>query len=100
VVEKQLPEQADKLGAQFIEGLRGINSPLVKEVRGRGLLIGMEMANERVTARDVCEALMAKGILSKETHETVVRFAPPLVITAPEIEGAVETVAQVLQELA
>lgn len=96
-VEKQLPEQAAKLGQHFIEELKSINSPLIKEVRGKGLLIGMEIDSSKVTARGICEALMAKGLLSKETHETVVRFAPPLVITQNELNQAIDIIKTTIE---
>ncbi|HEB84390.1 MAG TPA: aminotransferase class III-fold pyridoxal phosphate-dependent enzyme, partial [Bacteroidetes bacterium] len=80
----------------FMERLRAIDSPHVKEVRGRGLLIGVEIRRESGVARPFCEALQAKGILAKETHESVIRFAPPLVITREEIDWALERIEAVL----
>ena len=96
-VEKQLPEAAQKLGDHFIKELRNINSPIISEVRGKGLLIGVEIDKSRASAREVCEALMAKGILSKETHETVVRFAPPIVITQSELDNALTIIKEVFE---
>ncbi len=93
--EKQLPEVANTLGAHFMKTLKEIKSPLIKEVRGKGLLIGVEVNSEIATASDVCEALMKKGILTKETHETVVRFAPPLVTTKAELDGALSIITSV-----
>ena len=72
--------------------LRKIDSPNVKEVRGKGLLIGVEMFSP---ARPFCEALMEKGILAKETHDLVVRFAPPLVISKKDLTWALERIAEV-----
>ncbi len=96
LVEEKLPERAAELGGYFMERLRAIDSPHVKEVRGRGLLIGVEIRRESGVARPFCEALQAKGILAKETHESVIRFAPPLVITREEIDWALERIEAVL----
>lgn len=97
IEDENLAERSAKEGEYFLKKLRSMNSPLIKEVRGRGLWIGMEV--QHVAARAVCECLMQKGILSKETHETVVRFAPPLVIERPELDWALEQIEAVLQEL-
>ena len=97
IEDEKLAERAAKEGTYFIEQLRAIDSPLIKEVRGRGLLIGMEV--QHVAARAICERLMEKGILSKETHETVVRFAPPLIIERKEIDWALEQIRATLKEL-
>ncbi len=94
-VEKQLPEVAHNLGEHFMKSLKSINSPLIKEVRGRGLLIGVEIDPALASAREVCEALMLKGVLTKETHETVVRFAPPLIVTKMELDNALEVIHSV-----
>lgn len=75
-----MAERAAELGAYFMEQLTEIPSPHVKEVRGKGLLIGVELKPEARGARRFCEALQKQGILAKETHENVIRFAPPLVI--------------------
>jgi len=98
-LDKQFHEQAEKLGQQFMDGLRNISNPIIKEIRGKGLLIGMEVNPEICSARQVCEALMQKGLLSKETHETVVRFAPPLVISPQEVDGALDIVKRTLASL-
>jgi ornithine--oxo-acid transaminase len=90
--DAQLTEQADKLGRQLMEGLRAISHPAIREVRGKGLLIGMELDPALISARAFCEHLMGLGILSKDTHDTVVRFAPPLVITEEEMERALTTI--------
>lgn len=99
VTEKRLPEHAEMMGEHFKEALRGIDHPWIKDVRGRGLLIGMEIDPDKGSARQVCEALMAKGILSKETHETVVRFAPPLIITRNELDQAINVIRNTMKEL-
>lgn len=90
--DAQLTDQADKLGRQLLEGLRAIGHPAIREVRGKGLLIGMELDPTLISARAFCEHLMRLGILSKDTHGTVVRFAPPLVITEEEMERALTTI--------
>jgi len=96
LVDENLVENARDLGAYFKERLQAIDSPHVKEVRGRGLLIGVELKHELGGARPFCEKLREKGLLCKETHDHVIRFAPPLVITKEEIDWAVERVAEVL----
>jgi ornithine--oxo-acid transaminase len=100
VIERDgLVAQSRELGQHFLQRLREIPSFLVGEVRGVGLLIGMDLRPEFVSARVVCETLHRYGILSKDTHGTVVRFAPPLVITKAEIDWAVERIAGALREL-
>ena len=76
--------------------MKKIVSPHVKEVRGRGLFIGVELNENAGGARRFCEALMGRGILCKETHENVIRFAPPLVIKKDEIDWAMESIEDVL----
>jgi len=97
--EDLVAESAAK-GAWLLDALRGIDSPLVREVRGRGLFIGLEIDPAHVRARAVVEKLMARGLLSKETHETVVRLAPPLAVPLELLEWAVEQVRETLAELA
>jgi ornithine--oxo-acid transaminase len=99
LVEDRLPERAAELGARLMAGLAGIRSPLVQDVRGKGLLIGVDIDPARATARRVVDALLARGVLSKDTHGTVVRFAPPLVIEPEEIDIAVETLRDALEEI-
>ena len=96
IVEEKLPERTAEFGAYFIEKLREMNSPLVKEVRGKGLLIGVELKPEAGKARPYCEKLMEHGLLCKETHKSVIRFAPPLVISRDEIDWAIQQVQIVL----
>jgi ornithine--oxo-acid transaminase len=84
------------MGDYFLSQLKGIDSPLIKEIRGRGLLIGVELLPEAGGARGFCERLKTKGLLCKETHENVIRFAPPLVITKEEIDWAMERIEPVL----
>ena len=93
---RQLAERAAQLGEYLVEQLSEIPSPHVKEVRGKGLLIGVELKPEAGGARRFCEALKQKGILAKETHENVVRFAPPLVIDKETIDWALPSIREVL----
>ncbi len=72
---------------------------MIRDVRGRGLFVGLEIDPELASARTVCEALMERGLLSKETHATVVRLAPPLVIRKTEIDWAIQQIRDVLAEL-
>ena len=78
IVEERLPERSAELGDYFMGRLRTLKAPSIRTVRGRGLFIGLVLDRP---ARPYCEALMAEGLLCKETHENVIRFAPPLVIT-------------------
>ena len=96
--EEDLPGRARRLGEQFMSRLKTLASPLIKTVRGKGLLIGLEVESRRITARRLCEALLAGGLLSKETHETVVRLAPPLIITEQQLEEALSIIRQVLND--
>ncbi|HEX9302332.1 MAG TPA: ornithine--oxo-acid transaminase [Casimicrobiaceae bacterium] len=97
--DEHLIERAAVEGAHLLERLSTISSPLIREVRGRGLFVGLEVKRERITARDVVDRLLARGILSKDTHGTVVRFAPPLVIDRNALDWAVEEVRAVFAEL-
>jgi ornithine--oxo-acid transaminase len=91
LLDEDLAGRADALGTWFMGQLRKLRTPV--EVRGRGLLIGVELAGE---ARPVCEALMRRGILCKDTHHTVVRFAPPLVVDRAALEHAMGVIAEVM----
>lgn len=96
IVEERLPARARYAGAKIIQGLRAIASPIVKEVRGRGLLIGIELTQP---ARVLSEMLLARGIAAKDTHDTVLRIAPPLVIEDAEIDLLLNTVRDAAAEL-
>ena len=96
LVEEGLIERAAEMGDYLVDRLRRIKSPYVKEVRGKGLLVGVELVPEAGGARRFCEALKERGVLCKDTHDTVIRFAPPLVITREEIDWAMERVEEVL----
>lgn len=98
LVDEKLIENSAVEGAWFLEKLRAIRSRHVKEVRGRGLWIGLELVPEAGGARRFCEALLSKGLLCKETHVNTIRFAPPLVIKRDELEWALERIDAVLRE--
>jgi len=99
IVEDDLVGRSAARGDYLIKALRDINSPLISDIRGRGLFVGIEIDPSLATARSVCEALMARGLLSKETHDTVVRLAPPLIISEAEIDWAVLQIRDVLGEI-
>jgi len=94
--DENLAERSAQLGEYFLEQLTEIPSPHVKEVRGKGLFIGVELKPEAGGARRFCEALKSKGILAKETHDNVIRFAPPLVIDKETIDWALPSIRDVL----
>ncbi|SFS62475.1 ornithine--oxo-acid transaminase [Paenibacillus sp. BC26] len=89
--DEELVKRSNELGAYFLEQLRQIDNPVIKEVRGRGLFIGLELHGE---ARPYCEKLKELGILCKETHETTIRFAPPLTITKEQLDWALTRIKQ------
>jgi ornithine--oxo-acid transaminase len=97
--DEGLVEQSRTLGAHMLERLRAIASPALKEVRGRGLWAGAEIDPAIASARETCERLLEKGVLSKETHHTVVRLAPPLVIPRADLDWALDRFEEVLHEL-
>ena len=97
LIEENLIQKSFDLGNYFRDKLKAIKSAYVKEIRGKGLFIGVELKPEAGGARRFCEALMKKGILCKETHENVIRFAPPLVIKKEEIDWAVGLVKEVME---
>ena len=96
LVEEHMIENAAEMGEYFLSGLSQIKSPYIKEVRGKGLLIGVELLPEVGGARGFCEKLMDRGLLCKETHDNIIRFAPPLVIKKEEIDWALEKIEKVL----
>jgi ornithine--oxo-acid transaminase len=96
LVEERLADRAAELGEWFMNELRAIDSPVVSEVRGRGLLIGVVVRNEAGLARPYCEALKERGILAKETHDQVIRFAPPLIIERAQLEETLAAAREVL----
>ena len=92
-------ENAAEQGKYFLEKLKTIKSKHVKEIRGKGLLIGIELKPEAGGARRFCEKLKDEGLLCKETHENVIRFAPPLIIKQKDLNWAFKRVKQVFKEL-
>ena len=94
--DERLAERAAEMGAYFRQRLTAMNSPHVEEVRGKGLLIGIQIKKAAGLAKPYCYAMMKEGILAKDTHEQVIRFAPPLVITQEEIDWACERIERVL----
>ena len=96
ILDERLSERSDELGTWFMDELRAIDSPHVEEVRGKGLMIGVVIKESSGTARPFCEALQERGILAKETHHQVIRFAPPLNIDRETLEFALEETRQVL----
>lgn len=99
LVDENLIQNAAEMGEYFQEQLAEIPSPHVKEVRGKGLLIGVELRPEAGGARRFCEALMERGILAKETHQHVIRFAPPLIIDRNTLDWALPRIREVLNLL-
>jgi ornithine--oxo-acid transaminase len=97
IIDEKLAERADEMGTWFMDELRSIDTPHVVEVRGKGMLIGVVVADDSGPAKPFCKALMKRGILAKETHEQVIRFAPPLVIDQETLEWVVPQVAEVVQ---
>jgi ornithine--oxo-acid transaminase len=95
LIDEKMVERSAELGAYFMEKLREIKSPDIKEVRGLGLWIGLEMKSK---ARPYCEALKQLGVLCKETHDHVIRIAPPLVITKDEVDWAAARIRQVIEK--
>jgi len=97
LVDEQLEDRAAELGAYLLKALQELRSPSIAEVRGRGLLIGVEIAAKAGTARELCERLALRGVLAKDTHAQVIRLAPPLVVERAELEWLVEQVREVLR---
>lgn len=97
LIEEKLVENSQEMGAYFMNKLRTIQSKHIREIRGKGLLIGVDLHREAGGARRFCETLMKEGLLCKETHEHVIRLAPPLVITKKEIDWAFERIKKVLE---
>ena len=93
LIEENLADRSLELGSYLLNELKKINNPIIKEVRGRGLFIGVELTEP---ARPYCEQLKEEGLLCKETHDTVIRFAPPLIITKEELDWAINKIRKVL----
>jgi ornithine--oxo-acid transaminase len=99
LIEERLVERAFEMGEYFQAQLKKISSPLIKEVRGKGLLIGIEVNSSRYSGREICLKLLKHGILCKETHKTVIRLAPPLIITKEQIDTVVAALEDVFAEI-
>jgi len=97
LVEEGMIENAAEMGTYFLDGLKQVKSQIIKEVRGKGLMIGVELDTEAGGARSYCEKLMTRGLLCKETHDHIIRFAPPLVIDHETIDWALEQIEAVLK---
>ena len=97
LVEEGMIENAALMGTYFLEGLKQISDSKIKEVRGKGLLIGLEFYPDVGGARKYCETLMEKGLLCKETHDNIIRFAPPLIITQDTIDWALERIESTIR---
>ena len=98
LIDERLVERSARLGGHLLDALRTLRSPLIREIRGRGLWVGVDFDPAKIPARTVAEALLARGILSKETHGTVIRFAPPLTIAREQIDWAVAQFGEILGE--
>jgi ornithine--oxo-acid transaminase len=96
LIEENMIENAVAMGEYFLSKLAQIKNPYIKEVRGKGLMLAVEFIPGIGGARQYCEALMTQGLLCKETHENIIRFAPPLVVTEQEIDWAMERIKRVL----
>ncbi len=96
LIEEGMIENAARMGEYLMSQLRSLRSPYIKEVRGKGLLVGIELHEEAGGARRFCEELMTRGVLCKETHKNVMRIAPPLIIQQEDIDWALERIAEVL----
>ena len=96
LVEENLAQRSMTLGNYLIGELKKIKHPIITEIRGSGLWVGIEIDSKKYSARKICEKLMDRGLLTKETHETVVRLAPPLIIEKKEIDWAVNEIRDVI----
>jgi ornithine--oxo-acid transaminase len=99
LMQDDLCAHAEAMGERLMAGLRDIDTPLISDVRGKGLLIGVEIEPRLASARAACETLLEHGILSKDTHGTVLRFAPPLIITSSQIDEALVTIRRALLDV-
>ncbi len=99
LTEEGMIDNAAAQGARFLDGLKNIRSNAIREVRGRGLMLAVELHPEAGPARRTVEALQARGILAKDTHGQTIRLAPPLVITAEQVDWAVGEIAGALREV-
>jgi ornithine--oxo-acid transaminase len=98
LIDEKLSERAATMGAYLLQRLKAIQSPVITDVRGKGLLIGVELDPKKVSARQFVETLLKHGVLSKDTHGTVARFAPPLIVEREQIDWGVERIRDALRE--
>ena len=99
IQEDKLVENSNQQGKYFLDELKKIESPILSEIRGKGLWIGVEIDTKFINGRNMCKRLLKKGILSKETHASTIRFAPPLIIKKKEIDWAVLVIKETLKEI-
>jgi ornithine--oxo-acid transaminase len=99
LIDEELPQKSKKLGKYMMEELKKINSPAIKEIRGKGLFIGIEIKKEFGTARKYTEKLEEMGVLCKATHGQTIRLAPPLIITKEELDFAIDKIKRVLEDV-
>lgn len=99
LIDEELPQKSKKLGKYLMEELKKINSPVIKEIRGKGLFIGIEIKKEFGTARKYTEKLEEMGVLCKATHGQTIRLAPPLIITKEELDFAIDKIRNVLEDV-
>jgi len=97
LIDEKLDKRAAKLGVYFMKRLKEMKNPRIKEVRGKGLLIAIELTKDAGPARNHTEALMRNGLLAKETHDTTIRFAPPLIIKKEEIDAAIDIIKKTIK---
>ena len=99
LMEEEMIENSARMGEYFLSELKKINSPVIKEIRGKGLMIAIELKKElQITARQICERLSEKGILCKDTHSYTIRFTPPLIIKKDEVDFAVNKIKAALSD--
>ena len=98
LLDDKLAQRAAEFGDYLLRELRALESPLIREVRGKGLLVGVEINPALASARTVCEKLLQHGVLTKDTHQTVVRFAPPLIVTREQLDCALIALRTTLAE--
>ena len=96
---KRQIENSAVLGEYFKSRLQSIDNKIIKDVRGKGLWIGMELNESEVNAKDLCLMLLNEGLLCKETHKTVIRFAPPLMISKDDLDWAIKKITKVIRAI-
>jgi ornithine--oxo-acid transaminase len=100
LIDEGLVERSASVGAHLLRRLASINSPLIREVRGRGLFAGVELHRHMASAGTVVKRLLQAGVLTKNTHRNTIRFAPPLIIDEAQVDWAVDRLSEALQETA